>query len=100
MSWKVLHDIHDRDRRVQANLRAAPKLTNQVLHPGNCKQNASVALAIFEETTIAALKRYFPSGNYAAQFLHAFHVWWSISNSKQRLNSRNSIGNAAVFFRR
>ena len=96
MSWKLLHDIHDEDRRVQANLRAAPKLTAQVLHPGNCKQNVSVALAIFEETTIAALKRYFPSRNDAAQILHAFHVWWSISNSKQRFNSRNSIGNAAV----
>ena len=37
VSWKLLHEIHVVDRRVQAYLRAALKLTAQLLHPGNCK---------------------------------------------------------------
>lgn len=96
ISWKVLHQVHDKDAECQANLRAAPKLTAEVLHPGNCKQNVAKALAIFDPSTIAAIRLYFPESKEAADFLHLFHVWWTVSNSKQRFNSNNKLGNAAV----
>ena len=31
-----------------------------MLHPGNCKQNVPVTLAIFDETTSVAIAQYFP----------------------------------------
>ena len=31
--WKLLHDIHDCDKILPANLRKAPKLTYKTLHP-------------------------------------------------------------------
>ena len=80
----------------QANLRAAPKLTAKVLHPGNRKQNVPVALAIFDPSTIAAIKHYFPDNGESAEFLDLMNIWWTISNSKVRYNHRNKLGNAAV----
>ena len=41
-------------------LRKAPKITHKVLHPGNCKQNVLVGLAIFHESKSAAFTSYFP----------------------------------------
>ena len=38
ISWKLLHDVHEKDQKLDANLRKAPKLTNKVLHPGKYKQ--------------------------------------------------------------
>ena len=77
-------------------MRKAPKLTTKVLHPGNCKQNVPNALAIFDETTIAAVKSYFPEKASAAAFLTLFSKWWVLSNSKARYSTANYLGNAAV----
>ena len=33
MSWKLLHDVHEKHQKLDANLWKAPKLTNKVLHP-------------------------------------------------------------------
>ena len=60
-----------------ANLRKLPKL--KVLHPGNCKQNVPDALAIFDETAIAAVKSHFPGEVNAAAFLTLFSKWWVLS---------------------
>ena len=57
---------------MDANLKKAPKLTLKVLHPGNCKQNVSLALAVFDETTSAAIQSYFPEHSSAAGFLKLF----------------------------
>ena len=54
------HEVYEKDVLLEANLRKAPKLTRKVLHPGNCKQNVPTALAIFHETTAAAIQSYFP----------------------------------------
>ena len=35
ISWKLLHNIHDRYQELQGHLRKAPKLTYCALHPGN-----------------------------------------------------------------
>ena len=72
ISWKVLHQVHDKDAECQANLRAAPKLTAEVLHPGNCKQNVAKALAIFDPSTIAAIRLYFPRARKQLTFSTSF----------------------------
>ena len=35
IEWKDLYDIYDKDRGWSADLNKAPKLSYQVLHPGN-----------------------------------------------------------------
>ena len=70
IAWKTFHDVFESDANLHANLRKAPKLTTKVLHPGNCKQNVPNALAIFDETTIAAAKSYFPEKASTAAFLN------------------------------
>ena len=58
-----MHDVQEKDQKLDANLRKAPKLTNKVLHPGKYKQNVQLALDIFHETTVAATSSYFPNCN-------------------------------------
>ena len=96
ISWSLLHRVHEEDSKCQGNVRAAPKLTKQVLHPAKMKQSVPTALAIFDPTTRAALLRYFPQDEDSASFLELFHTWWTITNSKKRFNSSHRLGNAAV----
>ena len=70
----MLQEIQDVNRYVQAKIRAAPRLTYQMMHPRNGNQYASVAMAFFNEITIAALKKYFLSKNFTVTFLHISHV--------------------------
>ena len=56
IDWADLYNIYDKDKELKGNLRKAPKLSYQALHPGNNKQNVSLALAFFHDTTIAAAK--------------------------------------------
>ena len=51
ISGKLFHNVFEKDTLFEANSRKAPKITRKVLHPGNCKQNVSVALTIFHEST-------------------------------------------------
>ena len=60
ISWKLFHDVFKKGSLLEANLRKVPKTTQKVFHQGNCKQNVPVALAIFHESTSAALTGYFP----------------------------------------
>ena len=39
ISWKLLHDVHEKDHKLDANRRKAPKVTNKVLHLEKYKQN-------------------------------------------------------------
>ena len=98
ISWSLLHRVHEEDSKCQANLRAAPKLTKEVLHPAKVKQSVPVALAIFEPPTRAAILRYFPQAQDSAGFLKLFHTWWMVTNSKQRerFNGSHKLGNAAI----
>lgn len=96
ISWNLFHKVYEKDKRLQANLKAAPKLNASVLHPGNCKQSVPVALAVFHPATSAAIKYYFPEKQDAASFLDLVHTWWTISNSKQKNNTSHRLGNAAV----
>ena len=95
IAWSDLHRIYDRDSKLKGNLRKAPKLTYRALHPGNKKQNVPFALAIFDETTVAAAKDYFPERNDMSSFLSIINTWWLIANSKERFNP-NPIGDAVI----
>ena len=96
VSWKLFHDVHEKDLTLDADLRKAPKLTNKVLHPGKYKQNVQVALDLFNESTIAGLKSYFPLREDAVGFLELFNKWWIIANSKNQFSPNNYLGNAAI----
>lgn len=93
ISWSDLHKIYEEDQKLDANLRKAPKLSYKALHPGDNKQNVSLALAIFHETTVAACKSYFPHRKDVKNFLLLIHTWWTISNSNNRYSS-DPLGNA------
>ena len=68
-------------------MRKAPKITHKVLHPDNCKQNVSVALVIFHESTSAAFTSYFPEKKNQAEFLKLFNTWWIISSFKVQFSN-------------
>ena len=95
ITWGDLHKVHDKDSLLKANLRKAPKLNYQAMHPGNKKQSVPLALAIFDEKTIAACKDYFPNREDMSSFLTVFNNWWLMVNSKERYDP-TIIGNAAV----
>ena len=95
IGWADLYNIYDKDKELKGNLRKAPKLSYQALYSGHNKQNVPLALALFHDTTIAAAKSYYPSGEDISGFLNVIHVWWTISSSKERY-SANPLGNAIV----
>ena len=65
--WSLLHAVRDSDEKLNANLR-----------------KASAGIKIFYETTVAAVKSYFPERTDAAQFLKLVNTWWTITNSNTR----------------
>ena len=74
ISWKLFHHVFEKDSLLEANLRKAPKITHKVLHPGNCKQNVPVALAIFHESTSVALTSNFPEKKKTRQRFRNFLI--------------------------
>ena len=90
----MLYAIYELDEKLQGNLRKAPKLTNKVTHPGNNKQDVSLALATFDETTSTAIKSYYPNRSHAANVLKLFLEVFVICNSKQQFYTSNILGNA------
>ena len=96
ISWKLFHDVYEKDEKLQSNLRKAPKISAKVIHQGYNKQSVPLALAIFHETTSAAITSYFPERSCASNFLKLTNAWWVVSNSKTEFNSNNRLGNAAI----
>ena len=90
-----LHNIYDKDEKLDGNLRKAPKLGYKSLHPGDNKQNVELALAIFHETTIAASRNYYPEREDISGFLDLISKWWTIVNSGTRF-CPNKLGHAAI----
>ena len=68
IAWSDPRNICDNDAILNANLRKAHKLYLKVLYPYN-NQNVSLALAVFDESAIAAAKNLFPSRKNASSFL-------------------------------
>ena len=79
--------MHERDENF---------VTYQVTHPGNNKQSVPLNLTIFQESTTAAIKSYFPNRLDTANFLTLFCKVLVICNSKQRFHTSNQLGNAAI----
>ena len=92
----MLHDVHEKDQKLDPNLSKAPKLTNKLLHPGKYKQNVQLALDIFHKTTVTAISSYFPNCNDAVGVLKLFNTWWKNSNSKDQYCFGNCIGRTAI----
>ena len=80
ISWKTFYDVHEKDSKLQANLRKAPKLTYRAIQPSNNKQSMPLALTIFDESTTGAIECYFPEKPDAACFLSAFQKLFVIYN--------------------
>ena len=94
IKWSVFHRIHERDLEMQCHLRKAPKISKQVLHPGNNKQSVRHALAIFDPT-IAAIRQFFPEEITSPSFLNLIYNWWLVVNAKERFHPI-IVGNALV----
>ena len=84
IAWSYFHKIYENVRKLKGNLRKAPKLSYQALHPGNNKQSIPLALSIFDETTIAATRSYMTNREDMASFLEKVNTWWLVANSKQK----------------
>ena len=55
IAWKLFHDVSEANKTLPVQLKKAPKLSNETLHPGNNKQNVTLALNIFDRTTAVAI---------------------------------------------
>ena len=66
------------------------------MHPGDNKQIVPLALAIFDQSTSAAIEIYYPNRLDASSFLKLVNIWWTINDSKKEFNTNFRIGNAAV----
>ena len=96
IAWADLKYIYEEDSQLSANLKKAYNLLYKALNPFNNKQNVSLAMAVFSETTIAATKCYLPDRKDAASFLKLINTWWKIANSKKRF-CLNKLGNAMIY---
>ena len=63
------------------------KLHTKYSTPVTTNKNVQLALNVFDETTTAAIRSYFPEREDAASFLSLFHKLFVVFNSKQRLHS-------------
>ena len=95
IAWADLEHIYEEDSKLSANLKKAYSSSYKALTPYNNKQNVSLALAIFSETTIAATKCSLPGREDAASFLKLINTWWTIANSKNHFCS-NKLRNAMI----
>ena len=88
ITWKLLHDVYDRDQLLDAYLRKAPKLSYRSLHPGDNKQSVPLALNIFDRSTAVGISEYYPESKDASEFIKFINIWWTISNSKKEFKSK------------
>ena len=95
IAWNDPETVHRKDSNLTANLRKARDLNYSALHPLNKKQNVRLALAVFSESTIAAVRSYMPERKDAAGFLTLIHTWWTVVNSGKRFHP-NQLGNAII----
>ena len=77
-------------------MKKASKFLYKAMHPGDNKQSQPLALAIFDQSTSAAIESYYPNRLDASSFLKLVNIWWTINNNKQEFNANFRIGNATV----
>ena len=81
ISWKLLHEVYDKDEKLPANIKKASKLSYKAMHPGDNKQSVLLALAIFDRSTSAAIESYSPYRLDASSFLKLVNIWWTINKN-------------------
>lgn len=79
--FSVLRNIYESEKN--SLVKAAPKLNHKTVYPNNLeRQQVTLALNIFDESTIAAVKE---SKEYAtANLLEIMWKWWNIMNVKNK----------------
>ena len=87
ISWKLFHEVYDKDEKLPAYMKKASKLSYKAMHPGDNKQSVPLALAIFDQSILAAIESYYPNRLDASSFLKLVNNWWAINNSKQEFNT-------------
>ena len=60
-TWCIFHEVYERDGKLQGHIRKVTKITYQATHPRNNKQSVQLALPVFHETVIVAIKSHFPN---------------------------------------
>lgn len=95
LHWNKFEELYNCDSKLISHLKKAPKLTYSAIHFGNNKQSVPLALAIFHDTTIAAMRSYFPEpdNDCMHSFLHLINCWWLVLNAKERFHP-NKVGSA------
>ena len=63
------------DSKLPSNSRKNHKLNYREMHPGSNKQRVNLAQAVFDETTIAAIRCYLPARKDTSGFLIPMSKW-------------------------
>ena len=95
IAWEDLKKIYNQDCLLSAHLKKAYKLTMSAFYPYKTKQNVNLALAIFDESTIAAANCYISERSDCSSFFTLIHTWWSIVNAKTQFCA-NAVAHAIV----
>ena len=82
ISWKLLHDVKDKDEKLRTYMTNASKLSYKTMNPGDNKESVPLALWIFDQGTSAAIESYNPNRLDASSFSKLVNTWWIINNSK------------------
>ena len=69
-----MKNIYDKDSKLSTNLRKACKLSLSAIFSYKYKQNVSLALAAFHETTISVAKCYIPQRQNCSSFLTSINT--------------------------
>ena len=72
--WVDFHSVYNKDKELKRNLKKAPKLSHQALHPVKNKQNLPLAVAKFHEATIAAAESYHTHWTNISKILTIFNT--------------------------
>ena len=72
ITWGDFHHLHSKDEQLQGNLRKAPKITYQSLHPGNRKQEFLLHYPLSMKQQLQILKVIFQSKKIFLVFLLFF----------------------------
>ena len=82
ISWKLFHDVKDKDEKLRTYMTNASKLSYKAMHPGDNKESVPLALWIFDQGTSAAIESYNPNRLDASSFPKLVNTWWVINNSR------------------
>ena len=81
VSWRMFYLWHL--SWMKNSKKTFAKLTYNGTHSGNNKQDVSLASAVFDETTPATIKIYYPNTLDTTKYLNNFHTFFVICNFKQ-----------------